>query len=270
MALDGVRVDGAAGGRDRPSKARPRGRTRLPGCWVAVMLGCVDDLAASPGPSWVDDLVAEVDRAFETTGADTPGWPDPYPDGDPPDETYSRCLYPDKYQILHARAEAWVNVLADRGIASATDVAATPWIGGTRGADRVARVRRLTPGNEQGLSLLLAYTLVDGEPFGVDVGIARPGDPATGPVELDTVPDCGCDHCDSGSAYLLDVLDGWVLTVARGGVVHVRAGRTTATKTIDGWMTSSEGPRGADPDALLQPPPAAPRGAERWVGEAWL
>ena len=193
-----------------------RAATRLPAGNAAVMLARVDDLAAPSRPSWFDDLVADVNRAFETTGADTPGWPDPYPDREPPDETYSRCLDPDKYQILHARAEAWVNVLATRGIATETDVAITPWVDGVhkavREADQVARVRRLTPTRNGGLRLLLAYTLVEGEPFGVDVGLARPGDPETRTVYLDSVPDCGCDHCDSGSVDLLEVLDGWVLT----------------------------------------------------------
>lgn len=233
------------------------------------MLARVDDFASPTRPSWFDDLLADVDRAFKTTGAETQGWPDPYPDREPPDETYSRCLDPGKYQILHARVEAWVNVLAARGIATATDVAASPWIDGVREADQVARVRRLTPTRDRGLRLLLAYTLVEGEPFGVDVAIARPGDPETRTVLLDTAPDCGCDHCDSGSADLLDVLDGWVLTVARGGVVHARAGRTTVTRTVDGWM-SSGGHHDVGPDALLQPTPAATHASEQWVGQAWL
>ncbi|ROR90961.1 DUF6226 family protein [Nocardioides aurantiacus] len=226
----------------------------------------MDDVDCEERSPWFDELVADVDDAFRRTGAGTPGWPNPYADEEPPDETYSRCLDPGKYRILHARVDAWVEVLERRGTATTVDVAATTWVDANRKAEQVARVRRITPTQDQGLPLLVAYTKVDGDLFGVDVGIAQPGDHDNRPVFLDTVPDCGCDHCDSGSEDLLEVLDGWFLTVARGGVVHARAGGMRVTRTLDGWMSSGGGRR-EDPEALLQP---ASNASQHWAGETWL
>ena len=42
-----------------------------------------------PRPAWVDDLLAEVDRAFEVTGATTPQWPDPWPNREAPEEAWT-------------------------------------------------------------------------------------------------------------------------------------------------------------------------------------
>jgi len=221
----------------------------------------VDDLQTLTEAAWGDDLRAEVDRVFVRTGADTPGWPDPHPDRSPLDEEYSRVTDVGKYRILDARVDAWVEVLAERGVATATDVPAEPWVGGLRPASDHLRVRRLTPSAPGGLSFLIATTLVGGEPFGLDVGMT---DGDQDPVLLAMVPDCGCDACDSGSADLLVELDEWILTVARGGVVHARRGSDTATRTWAGWALGND----ADVSWLDDAAPADSR-VVRWRGTAW-
>ena len=125
-------------------------------------------------------------------------------------------------------------MLSDRGIATGREVAAPePWVGAVRPPDAWALVRRIDPSRPGALSLLLATTLVDGEPFGLDIGIA---DAAGPPVLLETLPDCGCDACDSGSADLLLCLDDRVLSVARGGVLHARGRDRTATPPARGLV----------------------------------
>ena len=212
--------------------------------------------------AWFDQLLAEVDRAFAVTGARTPGWDDPHPDRRPAEEEYSRCLNPGKYRILQARVDAWVQVLGLRTLATTTETAPEPWVGGLRLPDGIIKVRLIEPEHPGGLTLALASTLVDGEPFGFDVGIARSGMPT---AFVDAVPDCGCDACDSGSADLLRTLDGWVLTVTRGGVVHARAESAHITKTIDGWKASGSGFR----EAWLDESSPVPDSVTRWIGEPW-
>lgn len=213
-------------------------------------------------PAWFDTLLAEVDEAFELASADTPGWPDPHPDRNPADDEYSRCLNPGKYRILDARVEAWAQVLA-RGLATIEEIPAGPWVGAPRGPDDHHRGRRVVPASPGGLTLILASTVVGGEPFGIDIGVTQLGLPT---AFVDTVPDCGCDACDSGSADLLATLDGWVLTVARGGVVHARSERARVTQTVDGWQGSGEDDRMF---AWLDAP-FVPDEVVRWVGTPWL
>ena len=125
----------------------------------------------------------------------------------------------------------------------------------------VARVRQVRPPARTGLRLLLATTLVDGEPFGLDVGVMQDG---RLPVLLDRLLFCGCDACDDGSADLLSCLDGWVLTVARGGVVHARLGELWITRTINGWQGAGE-----PPDTWPEESSSLADGVDRWVGTPW-
>lgn len=221
---------------------------------------------AVPDPESVVDvereLIREVDLAFGVTGAATPGWPDPHPDRPPLQEEYSRVTDVGKYRILGTRVDAWVEVLESRKLADVAEVATSPWIGLDRPPLDSWRRRRITPTRSGGLALLIADTLVDGSPFGLEIGLAS-GDER--PVFLDLLPVCGCDACDSGSADLLDALDGWVVTTARGGVVHVRRGQDCVTRTRAGWQGSFRG----DP-SWLDESLATPPGVERWVGVPWV
>lgn len=237
--------------------------TRLSLCAVVLNAAWVDDDSeGTRRQAWFDVLLTRVDRAFEVTGAKTPGWPDPHQNRDPREEEYSRVTDVGKYRILESRVDAWVEVLTDAGIATAHDVPAEPWIAECRPSDQHSRVRRIEPVVPDGLRLLFATTLVDGRPFGLDVGICRAGE---APVLLTPVPECGCDACDSGSADLLSELDGWVLAIARGGVVHARHGKDFATRTVHGWSTANGG--GA---SWLDDSTSVPQRVERWVGAPWV
>ncbi|MFD0450011.1 DUF6226 family protein [Rhodococcus aetherivorans] len=77
------------------------------------------------------ELLDDVDAAFAVTGADTPGWPNPYEGGPGPDEeAYERSTHPERFRIVVARAQAWTKVLLNRGLAreaSRIDWALAPW-----------------------------------------------------------------------------------------------------------------------------------------------
>lgn len=212
-------------------------------------------------PAWTDDLLAAVDEAFESTGALTPGWPDPHPDRKPLDEEYSRVSDQGKYRILHARVAAWAQVLADRGLAVTTEISKGSWLGDVRGSDHVSGVQQVLPARPGGAMLLVATTLVDGSPFGIDIALAA----GETPVLVASAPDCGCDACDSGSDDLLTTVDEWVLTIARGGVLHARGPGGSATRRFDGWEAS-----GGSFDAWLDESAPAPAGVVRWRGRPWL
>ncbi len=220
------------------------------------------DNASDPTPPWAAPLLAAVDRAFLRTGAATPGWPDPHRGAAPRPEEYSRVTEVGKYRILDARLEAWVEVLADADVATTADVAARAWPGARRPPEHYARVRLVEPVAQGGLSLLAGNNLVDGEPFGLDLGIASDRE---GLVFLAGLPGCGCDACDDGSDALLDEMDGWMLTVARGGVVHARRGDDWATRIGSGSERANRGSL-----AWLDEAIAAPDGVRRWTGAPWL
>ncbi|RDI26773.1 hypothetical protein DEU38_1087 [Rhodococcus sp. AG1013] len=165
------------------------------------------------------ELLADVDAAFATTGAATPGWPHPYKDGHAPDAAaYEKVTNPEKFLIVVARARAWTKVLLDRGWAreaSQIDWALRPF--DTGGADTV-----LEPAADGAVPLVLTtHTPVDNDHI-VTVTVAA-GDPA---MRLASIPDCGCDACDRGSAELLRDMDRWVLSIVDGSLaVHLTANR---------------------------------------------
>ena len=166
----------------------------------------------------IDDLKPQVDAAFAVTGAGTPGWPDPHPDRRPGEEEYSRCLDPAKYRILGARVEAWQEVLVRRGLMTTLEADGAVWWRPTRVGALPLRVSRLPVDRVADAGVTIAA-----------------GDPAR---VLESVPDCGCDACDSGSANDLAVLDGLIAVVLAGGVVRVAHGGHVVRRTLDGWSAS--------------------------------
>ena len=213
-------------------------------------------------PAWFDVLLEDVERVFAETGRLTPGWEDPHPDRNPPLEEYSRCSDPAKYAIIQTRVAAWIQVLTDQEMVDAIDREPRPWLDAVRPPEMLARTRHLEPRAPGGLTLVLASTLVDGAVLGLDVGL---GDGRGRTVLVDTVPDCGCDACDSGSADLLRTIDGWVLTAARGGVLHARSGSSHITRTLDGWKGTGQ----RRDEGWLDGSVPAPDGVDRWTGSAW-
>ena len=166
-----------------------------------------------------DALLGEVAGAFAVTGADTAPWPDPHPDGSPADEEYSRCLDPGRYRIIAARADAWIRVLQDRGLAVAEEApdGTSVWRDGPQA--RVARATWLRPLRPGALPLVLDRLPIDDVPeAAVLVGAGEPA------IVLTMQPECGCDACDDGSDHYLRELDQAVLDIVEGALVHVSDG----------------------------------------------
>lgn len=167
----------------------------------------------------MSELLAAVDERFAITGAATPGWPDPHPGlAAPEDWEYSHCADPAKYLILQARLAAWRDVLVARGamVEEPGDDDVLVWRPVARGAlPLVVRSRSFdeVPGNL------------------VELGVGG------GPTEwLRTLPDCGCDACDDGSAHYLQRLDDLVAEVVSGAFVHLRtSGGATVHTNRSGW-----------------------------------
>ena len=138
----------------------------------AFLLECAEEGEVDAGPPFsaqLLDLLADVERTFAVTGADTPPWPDPHlgPDGqDLPvrEEEYSRCLDPGKHRILAARADAWAQVLVATGWAEREEIAdsaALSWL-----TDPLVTTRRATvlrPHRPGAQPLLLVRTAPDGQ-----------------------------------------------------------------------------------------------------------
>lgn len=222
------------------------------------------DWAPRATPAWVVDLMGAVGRAFEETGRATPGWPDPHPDREVAEEEYSRLTDPDRYRILDARVDAWAAVLDERGVATLQDRTLASWLparGGGRSAAPVEQV--LVPRRVGRLGLAVVRWSTAPQRFGVDLGLVAPGDDTA--VLLESIPDCGCDACDSGSADLLEQLDEWVLTVACGGIVHARSAEASISRILQGWQSS-----GPASEAWLNPRVPLPDGVRRWMGAPWL
>lgn len=189
-------------------------------------------------------LLPAVDEAFARLRGDLADWPNPHPVGVPPaEEEYSRRDRPERYRLLAARTDAWVDavVVAGLGTAERVDPGAVAWVDPSPLPASRTTVLRGRPG-----TLAVVVALLDDETF-VRVGVGEP-------VEvLDLQPDCGCDACDTGSADLLEAVDAAFLLALSGGVHVVRAGDRVVRRSLDGW--SGTGSFGLDE-------------AERWLAEA--
>lgn len=185
-------------------------------------------------------LCRAADERFAVTGAGTPPWPDPHADRDVHEEEYSRCLDPAKYRILATRAEAWTRALDELGLAISETVAepAATTIWKRKPDPAVASAVRLRPVRADALPLVFGFSAMDKIP-GTLLTLGA-GTPA---VQLGTLPDCGCDACDDGSADLLDALDALVLAVVTGELVHIDAGQgREIIHTREGCYSSSDWP----------------------------
>lgn len=181
------------------------------------------------------ELLGAVAREFETTGADTPPWPDPHAGfARPRDEEYSRCLDPGKYRIVAARAEAWAHALVATGLAERAPVIDldAAWQDGAPYPDQVRGVW-LRPYRAGTLPLLLVLRSVLTDDDALLIGTGEPA------ALLSRAPECGCDACDDGSAGLLEVIDEQVLDVVTGSLVHaVLRDGTTVIGGEDSWSAS--------------------------------
>lgn len=206
-------------------------------------------------------LLPAVDDAFARLRGDLADWPDPHPDGRrPADEEYSRVTDPERYRLLGARADAWIEVLTARGDASAEvmDPDEVAWVGSIHGRlDRVTVLRGRV--GTQPVSVAWAPSQSADGAF-VQVGVGQPAH------VLDCQPDCGCDACDTGSADLLETVDSAFILALDGGVYVVRAGDRVVRRTLEGWSSSGV----SDAERWLDDAAAGRRTDRVVAGEPWL
>ncbi|WP_277754330.1 DUF6226 family protein [Pseudactinotalea suaedae] len=175
---------------------------------------------------------AAVDRTYGAGPLAHVSWPDPHPEHEVADEEYSRVTDPERYRIVGARADAWVETLTSLGLAAAASVPVpTGW---RTSADAATLLRPHAPGAQP---LLLVLSDLDAVPGCVlTLGAGEP------PVAVGHgAPDCGCDACDSGSEDLLRALDDEILAVVGGGFVHIEAADWSLQTTVDGWSATGLG-----------------------------
>ncbi|MGO2861215.1 MAG: DUF6226 family protein [Brevibacterium sp.] len=174
------------------------------------------------------ELLRQVESVFAITGRNTPAWGDPHDDDDydpgsdggPNEDEYSRVTDYGKYDIVHARAQAWIEVLLDRGACLVDRVP------GEAEPDSLVAIADsvvvLSDGTERNPELVFGFAE---KKIGHSVGSVTVsiGDPA---IVLTHQPFCGCDACDSGSEELLEDLDEMIFSVVDGSLQAVVDGRT--------------------------------------------
>lgn len=198
-------------------------------------------MTTEPEPPWwaeshvelspeICELLSDVDAAF--AGAGLSGWPDPHPFGVSPEEDeYSRCSAPMKYAILAARAQAWRQVLLDRGWAH--EVPPVRWARHHGQPDDGEIVLMPAPDGAVPLVLATHKPATPDRPFSVTIGAGNPA------VDMATIPDCGCDGCDNGSDRLLEEMDTWVLSVVDGSLQVALTAEHYSTRTSFGSSGST-------------------------------
>ena len=199
-----------------------------------------------------EELLHAVRDAFTAAGGDHLAWPDPHPDRRVDEDEYSRVSDPGKYRIVTMRTTSWITALTETGLATADPVPGARALWRTPPsslADR-AVATWLRPRATGAVPLLLCLNGLGSTEH--DYLLVGAGDPA---VEVDLVPDCGCDACDSGSADLLVVIDQRVLDVVAGDLVHITLPSGTIRGRGDGW--SAQWPQGSgrgreEVEALLE------------------
>lgn len=220
----------------------------------------------------VEDLRALVAARFERL--DLPAWAGSRVDGrEPAAEEYSRVTDPGRYRVVHARARLWAEVLAETTGAVVEELGRLPAEGDLAAVDRAVRV---TPRAAGALPLLLLERDVRAHPDDevlpvLEVAVVRRE------MVLDTLPDCGCDACDSGSADLLEAVDLTIAPVVAGPYVVLRGPGWSAQWHPDGGRGSGDARM---PDFGLLTARARdlaagrrvrlPRRTEAVVGGSWL
>ncbi|MCM1010937.1 DUF6226 family protein [Brevibacterium sp. XM4083] len=188
----------------------------------------------------VSDRAAEMFRAVEDefllTGADTPRWDDPHRN---PDFEWGRVNGPDdqadvtdhaKFDIVHARARAWINVLRRWG-GSARENPEVDWATDDPFLASADHAEVITSGIPDNPELVIGFNDYVPDDHGVDLVanvVIALGDPA---VSLARVPDCGCDFCDYGSDVLLQQLDSLIFSIVDGSVEAQSGGQYSGYRT---------------------------------------
>ncbi len=187
-----------------------------------VMVSTRPDRRRFPAAS----LLPAVDEAFARVRGDLADWPDPHPGGaSPTEEEYSRREHPERYRLLVARADAWVETIVARGLGTAgpVDPTTVSWAAEQHLPPARTTVVRGGPGTQP-----VVVGVSSDETF-VQVGVGRPAE------VLARQPYCGCDACDDGSAVALRELDDAFVLALSGGVYAVREGAGSVIRSLDGW-----------------------------------
>lgn len=183
---------------------------------------------------------------------------------------------PGRYGIVHARARVWVERLGEMPGVRVEPLAPSP-LDGNGQLGRFGRGVRVTSPRPGTLPLLLLEREVpvhgaDAPLAVLQVSLVRPE------VTVATLPDCGCDACDSGSADLLRAIDEAVAHIVGGAFVVLRGSGWSAQ-----WHPGGGGAQGRKggfeefrrlmdlcrrlaegQDVRL------PRDTEAFVGRSWL
>lgn len=220
----------------------------------------------------MDELVRRVTERYALLGL--PSWPAPRPPGvEARPEEYERVTDAARYRVVHGRARVWAEVLGELpGIA--VDRLADTELAGSGRAGRFDRGVRVTCDRPGTLPVLLLER--DGEAFedrglvpGLQISLLRPD------LDVELLPDCGCDACDFGSADLLEAVDDTLVEVLSGPFAILRGPGWSSYWHPEGGGASGRrhdlddlrdrGRRLAAGDAG-----AVPADGEGWVNAPWF
>ena len=144
------------------------------------------------------------ERTFRDADGHVIHYGDRWPDGDGPEDTYEVVSHPERFEPLHAIADALIEHLVaeyDVTVAEEPDPA-RPDVGRMDGFDRCVRMAPSDP-NATPLTFLFY-------PFPSVTVLA-------GLFHWEPFPDCGCDHCDETALSAADELERLVFIVVDGG-----------------------------------------------------
>ncbi len=159
------------------------------------------------------ELMTRVELEFERTseGVERRGspWPSVWDDEDIPGEAYSRITGVEKWLVIEARCEAWVDALVGLHRVEAAVVGEHQWQHPQHHGSFVSAVCLFPVADAQALTLV-RYD-VKSIP-GVIVSVEDEPTPAI------RFPDCGCDACFIGWQHEVTAVDEWMSDfVSRSG-----------------------------------------------------
>lgn len=203
-----------------------------------------------------------------------PSWPAPRPpEVEAREDEYERVTDAARYRVVHGRARVWTEVLGELPGITVDGLTAAELVGSRR-TGRFDRGVRLTCDRPGTLPVLLLerdsrrHEGLDGVPV-LQISLLRPD------LDLELLPDCGCDACDSGSADLLEAVDDTLVEVLSGPFAMLRGPGWSAYWHPDGGGASGmrhdlddlrdRGRRLAAGDAG-----AVPADGEGWVNAPWF
>ncbi len=210
----------------------------------------------------INDLRAQVAAHYDRLGM--PSWPNPHPEPrSVAAEEYSRVTEPERFRIVHARADTWVETLRalpDVEVQTLTSDCGVRLTSSRSGTLPMVLLSRTVPGSENHPP---AATLA--------IGVSRPA------VIVETFPDCGCDACDCGSEDLLDAIDTTISWLIGDASALLRGPGWHAEWHPDGGSSGGEG-SGLDHGRMMKlcrrlaggETVSLPTGVESFVGRAWV